>query len=1826
MGSTSINGRSAVISVVIALSMLVPGFVLSEIGTVEAVEQTDFVKVIYDSPDQMAFIQDSGASIVSTRSWGAFVEVTEDQRNFISGHLQLNEIPDRTIINLLEQEITFDTNEGYEFPAEWTNPKTETYMVQFVTQAEQSWGDAVKDIAGPVMRDIDENLGVWKMTADEVDQVSDLPFVQWVGPYEPIFKCEGRLLSMTGDIQIEAFAYPGYEDQIEQDLRYAGSWSNVDSGYGSVVCMIDSAALPSIAKLESVQLVWFVPEMDLHNNKGSRYADTWDLWDNTISNLPQRLMGEGQIVHIQDTGLDITHWDFVRGPLGNRIVHYEQSTDSNGHGTATSGNAVGNGHCMELYLGLNANNQIYNELSSSNPAGKNDRAGYAGRAPEAGLVNYAGLVTTDWSGGYGFGARIFSNSWGPAFITPGYSGAGDTFMNSNTNAIVLFSQGNDGPAATTGSGNANGKLTVGVGAAENFRPNMFTDTADDPMTLADFSSRGPVNVGDLRIKPDIVETGTGGRTPASDDSPEYSGQYAAAYDPLNLISEQQANTGDYTLSFGGTSMSCPCAAGDTALIRDYLVDVAGNSNPHGNLMKNLLIHGADDTGYGYPSYAQGWGFANVRNSVAPEAPQVLQYWDNTFGSGTWTVTTVNVTDSDYPLKATMCHWDATGSGTLSTDYNLIVTDPSGNTYEGNAFNEAWSVANPIWGTTTAWPSWVRPTGGQYDWDTDNSGGDDINNVEVVRVENPEPGDWIIAVEHAGGATPRRVDVALTCVTDQALDVNANLMDPYRVHMALDTERVMPERDDLGEAVFTSTPGGSVVVPYWICNGGMNDDDYALSAPILPSGFSVSYLPASPMYIDSGNKSHGFARITVSGTVTAGTYVLQLAATSNNDGMAPTATSRAKFNIDVVDQELPPLMYPVDTPLHASEPAVVTWNGGNSIGVAYDVFTEYGQHVYYTRSDDGGATWNTPVFVRGAYHTGFLGMTRAVGGTYDGRLMLVYQEGNPAGYGGTTDDTRMYQIWTAWSSDNGNTWNNVQCFNNGEGTAVVAGANIPRCISVVYAAVDSTFHVIAEMAEYTGTNLNTATLVTYACCEKASSNGGVSWGSIQQLDANDGSQYYFFPYAYMDNDGGIALWYYHRNSGDGQQDRDGVFQYYDGSGPLSGWDVDVESWNTPDNLMFPCGVAANQGPGNNRNWATYARGPDTDDDRQLYAIYTDNEGGSFVGPVNGYGPIGPVFSDSNYGTRYLNSMEYTPTDDQVWVIFSRLPKYDPYGNQNIYCSADDNYATLPAGQTEFYATLDSFHKTHQRTASIGSDVYMVYDTKSRDGDTDVVLTKFSAGFMSAPDIVGPIVDYPTTDIVYCDAGTIVTCAGNINDLRTGGSNIAAAQYRHEFDATPRAMQPVDGTWNAMEEGAISTTLPINTGGWSEGWHWIEIRGQDTAGNWGDWYTTWVYTRFVDYEPWVMLTQPNGGEVLLGGGSYDIMWEMGDGLDADTDLTVDIYYGTDGGASYPNPIAVGLTGLTSPCTYNWNPVPLIDSTTVRVWINVTDTSGLYNNTESAGDFTIDSTAPTAATNVRAELDGTGVRIYWDPSVSTDIDHYEVWWAFNSFDPTGSGYASSINAGLNTDVLHANVGINNPNSYTYQVRTFDIAGHETWTTIQAAKYGSTQSTFANPTGWFLLGNALVQSGTSLAHVLQGQGIPINWDCVRTYDGMTDTWFTKVDGTPVNDLMDIYTDQAFWLHLTASSRFATAGYIEDKAIPMYEGWNLVAYPFAAKTMSTAAIDAELSANCPGYPGMAAGMLIADHNQPYHLVTPTGTENTGHNFGFWVYVPADTTWTVTNY
>jgi len=1817
MGSLNLKRISAVISIVLAISMLLPGMVISESGEGNDIAvQESYLRVMLDSTDELNALEAIGTDIVSMRGWGAFVRVTDAQRDIISERYTVSDIPDRTIVDLMEQGITFDTDIGYSIPEIWTNPNTDKYLVTFVAPSEDSWYGGIEAVAGPVLKSVNEIGVVVELTEEEMTQVAELDYVEYIGPWEPAFKVQEILRSYVGPVQIEAYIFPGEDvNELNARLKSMDSWGNEDSGYGSVICWVDSTQIPDVAQLDSVSTVWNVPDMTTHNNKGSRNARAWELWDNQITSLPQAIRGEGQIVHIQDTGLDATHWDFTQGPLGNRIVYAQVSSDSDGHGTATAGNAVGNGYCMEEYLGLeNELNNDYSELATSNPAGRNDLAGYAGRAPEAGLVSYQGLVTNEWDNGYGDGARIFSNSWGPSIISPGYSGSGDSFMDTGAyfGSLVLFSAGNDGPATTTTGGNSNGKLTVGVGASENFRPNLFFDSADDPRSMADFSSRGPVSGTDLRIKPDICETGTGGRTPASDDSDDYSNALNAAYSEVELIDADGDGRGDYTQSFGGTSMSCPNAAGDSALIRDYLQDVQGilPGNIHANLIKTLLIHGAEDMGYGYPSYAQGWGLANVRNSVAPLAPNVLQWFDNSAASN-WAVTSVDVTDSAYPLKVTMVHWDATGSGTLTTDYNLIVTDPSGNTYEGNAFQESWSVPNPNWGLNTNWPT--KTGGTSYDFDTDNVGGDDRNNVELVMIENPEVGIWTIEVDYDHGAA-ERVDVAVTCVTDQSLDANA---EPIKVSMVPDTPWVLPERDDLGIASFQATPGGSVVVPYWIANGGTSNDNYLLSAPLLPTGFSVSYQPTSPIFLDSGMKAHGFARINVAGTVPQGTHVLQLAATSNTDSITQGSF---KFNIDVVTEELPQVIDPVDSELHLGNPSVVSW--GSSIGMAYLVYTEFGQHVWYTRSDDSGATWMAPVLVRESYHAGYLGLSRATGGTYDGDLMLVYTEYKPLGWSGSTSDTRGNELWIAYSGNNGNTWNNVRVFNNGEGPGA---GNSYRTVSVAYASTDSSWNVVVEVFEYDGTNLNSANQVGISTFTKRSTNGGATWGAYVQLDDNVATQFYFFPHTEQDEQGGISLWYYHRDSGDGAQDRDAYYQYYSGSGPRGGWLLPQDAWDTGDNLMMPNGVSTTQG-GGNRQYGAYIKGPHSDLDREMYVIFTDNEGGSFTTSL---GPGAVIASDSHYGSRYLLDMDYT-TDDQVWVNYMELVKYNPYGNQNVWAAADNDW-TSGAGRTEFYATADSYHKSNQRTASIGNEVFTAYDTKNPTSVTDINIAHYSAGFAGVADNVGPTVDYPTTDQVYCTSGDIVIAAGNINDLKTGGSNIAGARYYTDMDATLIDMQTVDGAFDSMEDAAISTTTPIDTASptiWPSGWHTIFIQGQDSSGNWGGFYETYIYTVMPpNAAPYLVnLMQPDGGEIWMGGSAQNIQWEMADDYTVDANLVIDLYYSTNSGVTYPNTIATGLTGFTSPAIYSWDPIPLIDSTQVRVLIRVTDQGALFTEDESLADFEIDSTAPAAATNFRAELVATHVMVYWDASVSPDVDRYEIYYIANNWDPTGDTYNFLADKGLLTSHQHSNVGIMNPSSYFYQLRTYDVAGHETRTLIQAAKTGSTQSLLASPDHWYMLGSFLVQSDTSLAHVIKGAGLPAGYDYIQVYDAFdaADPWksFATFRPASANDLTDITNTQGFWMHLNANARFATAGYVDDMSISLKAGWNLVPYPFAVRQTSTANIDAHLAANCPNYDSM----MIADYGAAYRLTTPTGAETLLHGSAIWVKVSADTTWTVVNY
>ena len=88
-----------------------------------------------------------------------------------------------------------------------------------------------------------------------------------------------------------------------------------------------------------------------------------------------------------------------------------------------------------------------------------------------------------------------------------------------------------------------------------------------------------------------------------------------------------------------------------------------------------------------------------------------------------------------------------------------------------------------------------------------------------------------------------------------------------------------------------------------------------------------------------------------------------------------------------------------------------------------------------------------------------------------------------------------------------------------------------------------------------------------------------------------------------------------------------------------------------------------------------------------------------------------------------------------------------------------------------------------------------------------------------DTTGPI----TSGVTFA-AGTL---DATVDDIATGGSTIAAAEYHLDSTGAPAtAMIAVDGTFDAISEAVRATSVVVPSGS-----HTIYLRGQDSNGNWG-----------------------------------------------------------------------------------------------------------------------------------------------------------------------------------------------------------------------------------------------------------------------------------------------------------------------------------------------------------------------------------------------------------
>ncbi|MCL1887642.1 MAG: S8 family serine peptidase [Kiritimatiellaeota bacterium] len=296
------------------------------------------------------------------------------------------------------------------------------------------------------------------------------------------------------------------------------------------------------------------------------------------------LTGAGEILGIADSGLDTGDYFFLHPDLRGRVTAIARGrqglwNDLWGHGTSVAGCAAGDG---------------------SGSLGQ-----YAGVAPGAWLVFQAVAdAGGDWSGmnpwdgllneQYTLGTRVFSLSAAasPNGVYDALCAETDGYLWNHPDFFMCSGAGNSGPGAQTVFSPSTAKNVVSVGASVT-KPNSLATLAV-AQSMWSGSSRGPCQDG--RVKPDLVAPGSYSRTTRT----------------------QAVSPGDLYANFSGTSCATPYVAGCAVLVRQWLREQRGISNPSAALVRAILYNGAQPFAAGQnaqPNNMEGWGHVSVFPSL-----------------------------------------------------------------------------------------------------------------------------------------------------------------------------------------------------------------------------------------------------------------------------------------------------------------------------------------------------------------------------------------------------------------------------------------------------------------------------------------------------------------------------------------------------------------------------------------------------------------------------------------------------------------------------------------------------------------------------------------------------------------------------------------------------------------------------------------------------------------------------------------------------------------------------------------------------------------------------------------------------------------------------------------------------------------------------------------------------------------------------------------------------------------------------------------------------------------------------------------------------------
>ena len=533
-------------------------------------------------------------------------------------------------------------------------------LVHFFAPITAGWQSALEARGLSVLLYVPTDALVVRGPPAPLAGLRSLPYVDYVGAYESVWKMPSGLSSRGGVQDVRIVVMPGEPTgAVEAWLAKAGvppraagpSSAGIVGAFGSggfqwVEARVPSSLLPAVAALPEVQYLDPVVPVTVQD-----YTTNWVLQTNQAGNLRYwnaNLNGSGQVIGIADTGLDYDGAQFrqsttqiVRtggvcgGDLYNctdsarrKVVRYldegvltglltwpggggpwdpysimdcAYNGGANGHGTAVASTLAGNA------VGIN-NTEVNNGQALAAQSYMEDIGGLAAGTTCGNGGEQLLYLPPDYANLFGppglvyndpaAPVRIQSDSWGsPGDAYDAQADKGDPFIWSHPDFLVLFAAGNEGPKAGAIDSPGSAKDVVTVGAACN--PNS------DP-SLPSYCFGGANDLAtyasrgptqDGRLKPDIVTIWDGISATSSGN----------AEDCPTYTSTNHACVGlDH--SWAGTSFATPAAAGTAAIIRQYFTQgwyptrapVAADAfDPSAALLRaTLLASGQQLTGTG----------------------------------------------------------------------------------------------------------------------------------------------------------------------------------------------------------------------------------------------------------------------------------------------------------------------------------------------------------------------------------------------------------------------------------------------------------------------------------------------------------------------------------------------------------------------------------------------------------------------------------------------------------------------------------------------------------------------------------------------------------------------------------------------------------------------------------------------------------------------------------------------------------------------------------------------------------------------------------------------------------------------------------------------------------------------------------------------------------------------------------------------------------------------------------------------------------------------------------------------------------------------------